>query len=162
MWCYVILAKQNVAFRTSQQTPSQTEFSFLGTQVPNCRCPGHKFRTQRKSSFLRKQNRFDKSADTVTIKYLSQLFPTDEIDKFPQVEQIDLAPTLSLLLGIPVPLNSLGGVITELIEDLLPPREVLRGLQVNAHQLACALHKHVADVKSGKVAMHPLKTLHSC
>ncbi|PIK42265.1 putative GPI ethanolamine phosphate transferase 2 [Apostichopus japonicus] len=73
---------------------------------------------------------------------------TDEINLYPEVQQIDLAPTLSLLLGVPIPLNSLGGVIPELVEDMLPPREVLRGFQVNTHQLASALHKNVADVRA--------------
>lgn len=80
----------------------------------------------------------------------------DEVDAFPEVQQIDLAPTLSLLVGIPIPMNSLGGVITELVEDLLPPREILRAMQVNSHQLASVLHKNVANVRNGRI-LHKLQ-----
>lgn len=89
-------------------------------------------------------------------------FPTDEINLYPEVQQIDLAPTLSLLLGVPIPLNSLGGVIPELVEDMLPPREVLRGFQVNTHQLASALHKNVADVRAGKEISYYVGTQPFC
>ena len=39
--------------------------------------------------------------------------PVDQGKYFRQVEQIDLVPTLSLLLGLPIPYNNLGFPIAE-------------------------------------------------
>ena len=41
-----------------------------------------------------------------------------EFHKTSSVQQIDLTPTLSLLLGIPIPFSSLGVVILDAFKDL--------------------------------------------
>ncbi|XP_033095681.1 GPI ethanolamine phosphate transferase 2-like [Anneissia japonica] len=56
------------------------------------------------------------------------LFPYDE------VQQIDMAPSLAVVLGLPIPQNSLGIVIPEVL-NLLPMRQRLRALQLNSNQL---------------------------
>lgn len=54
--------------------------------------------------------------------------------------QIDLVPTLSLLLGVPIPFNSLGAIIPEVFaseKDALhaPASRLLRALRINARQV---------------------------
>jgi phosphatidylinositol glycan class O len=48
-----------------------------------------------------------------------------------QINQIDLVPTLSLLLGIPIPFNNLGTVIP----SLFPASDLPRALEANAAQV---------------------------
>ncbi|KAF9432887.1 mannose-ethanolamine phosphotransferase gpi13 [Entomortierella beljakovae] len=56
------------------------------------------------------------------------------------VTQIDLVPTLSLLLGLPIPFNNLGSVIPELFLSANNPenaaRNLLRAIQLNAAQVS--------------------------
>ncbi|KAG0212574.1 mannose-ethanolamine phosphotransferase gpi13 [Mortierella sp. GBA30] len=56
------------------------------------------------------------------------------------VTQIDLVPTLSLLLGLPIPFNNLGSVIPELFLSAKNPddaiRDLLRAMRLNAAQVA--------------------------
>ncbi|KAF9559692.1 mannose-ethanolamine phosphotransferase gpi13 [Mortierella alpina] len=56
------------------------------------------------------------------------------------VAQIDLVPTLSLLLGLPIPFNNLGSVIPELFLSAKKPddavRDLLRAMRLNAAQVA--------------------------
>ncbi|KAL1915662.1 uncharacterized protein VTP21DRAFT_6421 [Calcarisporiella thermophila] len=60
---------------------------------------------------------------------------------FRSIPQIDLVPTLSLLMGVPIPFNSLGAVIPEVIYRNMAgnPVEKLRGLiesvRLNSHQV---------------------------
>ncbi len=65
------------------------------------------------------------------------------------VEQIDLVPTLSLLLGLPIPQNSLGRGITPLLEHSLSMRDLLRALQLNCHQLSLVLQENVEAPRTG-------------
>ncbi|XP_041475171.1 GPI ethanolamine phosphate transferase 2-like [Lytechinus variegatus] len=58
------------------------------------------------------------------------------------VQQIDLAPTLSLLLGHPIPQNSLGCAITQVLNGSLTMREQLRALQINGYQLMAVHQKN--------------------
>ncbi|KAK0540302.1 mannose-ethanolamine phosphotransferase gpi13 [Tilletia horrida] len=64
------------------------------------------------------------------------------------VAQIDLVPTLSLLLGQPIPFNSLGTVIPELFAQAgadvgEPGKDVLlRALRLNAHQIRTYLRTY--------------------
>lgn len=51
------------------------------------------------------------------------------------VEQVDLAPTLALGLGLPVSQNSVGRVLPQVLEEL-PLRDQLRLLHLNGHQLS--------------------------
>ncbi|KAG0326678.1 mannose-ethanolamine phosphotransferase gpi13 [Dissophora globulifera] len=56
------------------------------------------------------------------------------------VTQIDLVPTLSLLLGLPIPFNNLGSVIPELFLSATNPdhaiRDLLRAMRLNAAQVS--------------------------
>ncbi|KAL7750225.1 major facilitator superfamily transporter protein [Sorochytrium milnesiophthora] len=52
----------------------------------------------------------------------------------PRINQLDLVPTLSLLFGLPIPLNNVGTVISDLINDQ-PKSTVLDALHQNARQL---------------------------
>ncbi|KAG0348350.1 mannose-ethanolamine phosphotransferase gpi13 [Podila humilis] len=56
------------------------------------------------------------------------------------VSQIDLVPTLSLVLGLPIPFNNLGSVIPELFLAAPDPnhaiRNLLRAVRLNAAQVA--------------------------
>ncbi|KAF8925086.1 hypothetical protein EDD21DRAFT_367183 [Dissophora ornata] len=56
------------------------------------------------------------------------------------VTQIDLVPTLSLLLGLPIPFNNLGSVIPELFLSAKKPeqaiRDLLRAMRLNAAQVS--------------------------
>ncbi|XP_072172994.1 GPI ethanolamine phosphate transferase 2-like [Diadema setosum] len=63
-----------------------------------------------------------------------------------QVQQIDFAPTISLLLGHPIPQNSLGCVIPQALDGSLAMQEQLRALQLNGYQLM-AVHQ----INSGRV-----------
>ncbi|KAF9941915.1 mannose-ethanolamine phosphotransferase gpi13, partial [Modicella reniformis] len=56
------------------------------------------------------------------------------------VTQIDLVPTLSLLLGLPIPFNNLGSVIPELFLSAKQPeqaiKDLLRAMRLNAAQVS--------------------------
>ncbi|XP_076143663.1 GPI ethanolamine phosphate transferase 2, catalytic subunit [Alosa pseudoharengus] len=54
------------------------------------------------------------------------------------VEQVDLAPTLSLSLGLPISQNSVGRLIPAVFEET-SLREQLRVLHLNGYQLSCLL-----------------------
>jgi ethanolaminephosphotransferase len=54
-----------------------------------------------------------------TIKHHSmkrQTFSKQDQFGYPQIEQIDLVPTLSMLFGTPIPKNNIGKVILELFD----------------------------------------------
>ncbi|CAG8641938.1 6236_t:CDS:2, partial [Paraglomus occultum] len=51
------------------------------------------------------------------------------------VNQVDLVPTLSYLFGIPIPKNSLGQMLLDVLSDH-DVFDQLRALQLNAHQIA--------------------------
>ncbi|KAI0230579.1 GPI ethanolamine phosphate transferase 2 [Lamellibrachia satsuma] len=63
-----------------------------------------------------------------------------------EVEQIDLAPTLSLMLGLPVPQNSLGTLIIDVLSGLTI-RQKLSATYVNAQQLLRVLENNVKNYK---------------
>ncbi|XP_054890154.1 GPI ethanolamine phosphate transferase 2 isoform X2 [Poeciliopsis prolifica] len=60
------------------------------------------------------------------------------------VEQVDLAPTLALGLGLPVPQNSVGRIIPNVLEER-SLRDQLRFLHLNGHQLSCLLRDSTPD-----------------
>jgi len=76
-----------------------------------------------------------------------------------QVQQIDLVPTLSLLLGLPIPQSSIGIAIPNLFQ-FHSLREMLRAFQLNAHQLSQAVIANDHAVDSVWELQHALK-LHS-
>ena len=65
-----------------------------------------------------------------------------------ELEQIDLAPTLSLLLGLPVPQNSLGTLIIDVFSGLTI-RQKLSATYINAQQLLQVLENNVKNHKQG-------------
>lgn len=66
-----------------------------------------------------------------------------------EVEQVDLAPTLALGLGLPVPQNSVGRVIPGVLEER-SLRDQLRFLHLNGHQLSCLLRDSAPDYQKGR------------
>lgn len=52
-----------------------------------------------------------------------------------EVLQINIAPTLSVLWGIPIPADNLGGIILPLLNMLSTPQRLF-GLYYNAEQVA--------------------------
>ena len=58
------------------------------------------------------------------------------------IPQIDLVPSLSLLLGIPVPFNSLGSIVPELFPN---SDRLLRALRINARQIKTYLDSYAAE-----------------
>mgnify|MGYP001214737887 CR=1 FL=1 len=61
------------------------------------------------------------------------------------IQQIDLIPTLSLLLGLPIPFNNLGSVIPELFGDLQT------ALQLNAKQIYKYLQTYRSSPSGGEL-----------
>ncbi|XP_055080849.1 GPI ethanolamine phosphate transferase 2 [Periophthalmus magnuspinnatus] len=61
-----------------------------------------------------------------------------------EVEQVDLAPSLALGLGLPIPQNSVGRVLTQILEGL-SLRDQLRLLHLNGHQLSCLLRDSLPE-----------------
>jgi phosphatidylinositol glycan class O len=74
------------------------------------------------------------------------------------VAQIDLVPTLSLLLGLPIPFNNLGGPIPE---AFLRPGESYKSLATAARITAGQIRRYQEMYKSsGKVDLGPLFEMH--
>ncbi|KAF7522698.1 hypothetical protein PCG10_007212 [Penicillium crustosum] len=65
----------------------------------------------------------------------SPVEPSDDMQYYRTVEQADIAPTLAGLLGIPIPLNSLGVFIPDLLEMWDHGSHRLQILYQNAEQL---------------------------
>ncbi|XP_068727731.1 GPI ethanolamine phosphate transferase 2-like [Montipora capricornis] len=93
--------------------------------------------------------------------FLSPLFEHGEGGIFSrkQVQQIDLVPSLSLLLGLPIPQSSIGVAIPDLFH-FHSSREKLRALQLNAHQLSQTLIANGHSTNSLWEFQHAIK-LHS-
>lgn len=73
------------------------------------------------------------------------------------VPQIDLVPTLALLLGVPIPFNNLGTVIPELFGA--HGDELLRALRMNARQVHTYLAKyaeHATDLAAFRTELDAL------
>ncbi|KAF9916017.1 mannose-ethanolamine phosphotransferase gpi13 [Lobosporangium transversale] len=73
------------------------------------------------------------------------------------VTQIDLVPTLSLLLGLPIPFNNLGAVIPELFLSAKNPdqaiRDLLRAMRLNAAQVATYFQSYRALHPTSDIAL---------
>ncbi|CAK5277559.1 unnamed protein product [Mycena citricolor] len=68
------------------------------------------------------------------------------------IQQIDIVPTLSLLLGLPIPFNSLGAVIPELFWRTKSPEEHLSGaLEINVEQVKNYLAAYRASPSGGEL-----------
>ncbi|XP_064624734.1 GPI ethanolamine phosphate transferase 2-like [Lineus longissimus] len=90
-------------------------------------------------------------SETVTplVMLSSQIKGQKRIDyeKIEEIYQIDIAPTLSLLLGLPIPQNSLGAASPGALHGL-PIRMKLHAMQINTHQLAKVYRQNVPSYKS--------------
>ncbi|KAH9895692.1 hypothetical protein C8Q73DRAFT_728821 [Cubamyces lactineus] len=67
------------------------------------------------------------------------------------IQQIDLAPTLSLLLGLPVPFNNLGTVIPELFWHDKSGRDYARALTLNVQQIKRYLDTYRNSASGGEL-----------
>ncbi|GJJ70235.1 ethanolamine phosphate transferase 2 subunit G [Entomortierella parvispora] len=71
----------------------------------------------------------------------------EEYEYYKSVNQVDLVPTLSLLLGLPIPKNSVGKLIPELFSSY-SESDKLRALQINGHQVAGVLKAKWSDFET--------------
>lgn len=69
------------------------------------------------------------------------------------IQQIDLVPTISLLLGLPIPFNNLGTVIPELFSRSLSRKEFAldRAMQLNANQIKAYLGSYRESASGGEL-----------
>ncbi|KAI0029077.1 hypothetical protein K488DRAFT_57196 [Vararia minispora EC-137] len=67
------------------------------------------------------------------------------------VQQIDLLPSLALLLGLPIPYNNLGTVIPELFWRDRNGKEYARALELNAQQIERYLSTYRASPSGGEL-----------
>ena len=65
-----------------------------------------------------------------------------------EVSQVDLVPTLALLLGVPIPQNSLGSVVLPALHTY-PLNLQMSALYVNAQQLSKVFIENVANHDRG-------------
>ncbi|KAG8706929.1 mannose-ethanolamine phosphotransferase gpi13 [Ceratobasidium sp. 395] len=74
-------------------------------------------------------------------------------EPFPSIQQIDLVPTIALLLGLPIPLNNLGTVIHDVFGFDLPNGEPAlgRAMSLNADQVNRYLHEYRRGTSSGEL-----------
>ncbi|CED82826.1 Glycosylphosphatidylinositol anchor synthesis protein [Phaffia rhodozyma] len=72
------------------------------------------------------------------------------------VQQIDLVPSLSLLMGLPIPYNNLGSIIPELFSS---KRELAQAFDINAAQVWRYLQSYRKVVGSGKEAKKAVEGL---
>lgn len=64
------------------------------------------------------------------------------------VQQIDLTSTLAVLLGVPIPQNNLGKIISSALIGYSIDERV-KAMQYNAHQLLKVLERNVEDIELG-------------
>ncbi|EIN06531.1 hypothetical protein PUNSTDRAFT_136386 [Punctularia strigosozonata HHB-11173 SS5] len=67
------------------------------------------------------------------------------------IQQIDLVPSLSLLLGLPIPFNNLGSVIPELFLSRDGGKEYQRALELNVAQVKRYLDTYRASPSGGEL-----------
>ena len=63
--------------------------------------------------------------------------------------QIDLVPTLSSLLNIPIPMSSLGVSVTSLLSAFMSPSELLHAVMANCNQLIQLINQNGTAAISG-------------
>ncbi|MCO5559990.1 hypothetical protein L7F22_013594 [Adiantum nelumboides] len=90
--------------------------------------------------------------DALALFICKRIFSNPNIGK---AFQVDLVPTLAMLLGVPIPKNSVGVLLPQLF-DTLPAGERLRVLEVNAWQISKLLRVRypkapcISSICSGK------------
>ncbi|KAF9467526.1 hypothetical protein BDZ94DRAFT_963151 [Collybia nuda] len=67
------------------------------------------------------------------------------------IQQIDILPTLSLLLGLPIPFNNLGTVIPELFLRGRKGGDLARALEINAAQVKTYLDTYRSSPSGGEL-----------
>lgn len=67
------------------------------------------------------------------------------------IQQIDLVPTLSLLLGLPIPFNNLGTVIPELFWRDLSGSDYAKALDINVRQVHAYLEAYRNSPSGGEL-----------
>lgn len=65
------------------------------------------------------------------------------------IQQIDLVPTISLLLGLPIPFNNLGSIIPEVFDRRTSKTGLQKALELNANQVKKYLNTYRAS-QSGR------------
>lgn len=71
------------------------------------------------------------------------------------VNQVDLAPTLALLFGVPIPSNNAGNLIAETFHSLTDEQQ-LRALELNSWQLLRLLQVQLPDLLCGSFSCHDI------
>ncbi|KAF9023843.1 major facilitator super transporter protein [Haplosporangium bisporale] len=66
----------------------------------------------------------------------------EEYQYYKSVSQVDLVPTISLLLGLPIPKNSVGKLIPELFDEYSAERSYSKFLSDSSSMLSTALSKY--------------------
>lgn len=85
--------------------------------------------------FYSKEKLFTQSSPHIPSGLLQyRTFPNTKI-RHRSVQQIDIVPTLSLLLGLPIPYNNLGSVIPELFWRDAQEKTLERALELNSAQI---------------------------
>lgn len=79
-----------------------------------------------------------------------KVFPGAEI-RHRSIQQIDIVPTLSLLLGLPIPFNNLGTVIPELFWRGKKGKILEKALQINAAQIMSYLEVYRTSPSGGEL-----------
>jgi len=77
------------------------------------------------------------------------------------VKQIDLAVTLCLLLGLPIPRNSLGVLLVPAFTGL-PLTEQLKAAYVNARQVLAVVADNVEDIERRKLMSWSVHCFENC
>ncbi|KAI0338745.1 hypothetical protein BDW22DRAFT_671444 [Trametopsis cervina] len=67
------------------------------------------------------------------------------------IQQIDLVPTLALLLGLPIPYNNLGSIVPELFWNDKDGTRFNRALELNAEQMRDYLHTYRGSPHGGEL-----------
>ncbi|KAF9915226.1 major facilitator super transporter protein [Lobosporangium transversale] len=109
---------------------------------------GGSSRSEISTSFLFMSPKFESPQARSEIRRMVEPYRSqegrEEYQYYKSVNQVDLVPTLSLLLGLPIPKNSVGKLIPELFSGL-SEAEKLRALQINAYQMAGVLRAMWSD-----------------
>ncbi|KAG0346959.1 major facilitator super transporter protein [Podila humilis] len=114
---------------------------------------GGSSRSEISTAFLFLSPHFEQPDRRTRIKTMLETYRTEHAEKqvdyqyYRTVNQVDLVPTISLLLGLPIPKNSVGKLIPELFDDYTE-FEKLRALQINGFQVADVLKGIWSDFDS--------------
>ncbi|CAA7401578.1 unnamed protein product [Spirodela intermedia] len=68
-----------------------------------------------------------------------------KLQAYRTINQVDIAPTLAILFGLPIPKNSVGLLIREVVDQMTDVQR-LRALEINSFQLLRLLQSYIPDV----------------